>query len=167
MELAIKDKIFNVFIFGRQNTRAGEYGLGSYLKELANCMKFYNNVKLHFVYIESKIHKELTVDTENGITSIYVPAPLYTNPLHDKYYNIKLYAKRITDLMFDFVSGKENLIFQFNLSAEFFLAKEIKKRFNGKIIYVVHCFMWYFDFYGNEKKFKEWEENNLQKENTP
>jgi glycosyltransferase len=146
----------NVYIFHSPNARSSQYGIGTYLKELTKYLKYYNKFKFNFIYLEASNYKEISLIEQNGINCLYIPPPIESIANNNFSANKQLYSTRIANMLIKYISIKERIIFHFNLSADIFLAKELKLLFNCKIVYVVHSFQWYFDFNGNLKKFSNW-----------
>lgn len=99
-----------VYIFS-DGARASNYGIGTYLKQLINCLKDNMSVSLHIVLLGSDCD-EFTIDKSGIVPVIHIPnIPNIDNP---KVYG--LYGRNTAYVLADYittpVSGK--LIFHFN-----------------------------------------------------
>lgn len=139
----------NIFIFNNAS-RAAEYGIGTYIRQLTSCLQSLPDTKVSLVEMYTDT-KELSIsEDENGICHFLIPS-LDSSIENDTYCRIIFYflARNIN------ISGNDRIIFQFNYFQHYPLAMLLKSRYvDSRIWLTVHYMNWGFELKGNVKHLK-------------
>lgn len=131
-----------LYLFNNES-RAAQYGIGTYIRQMISCLKRKDVYLLNIVNIDSA-HKELQEEYNDGIRYINIPA------IHGIYRYSERYYKNIAFLLFQYIEEEAECIFHFNYIHHLLLAKRLKQRFrNSKIIVTIHYFNWCSTLQGN------------------
>lgn len=142
----------NLFIFGSRN-RAMRYGIGTYVSQLTAALIKYTETTVYIVNYYTVDYKEFSIQSiKPKLWDINIPAPVIGKRNEKNHHK---YASRIVDLLFDFISGKENVVFQLNYVDSVPIVKNLKSRFANPVISVVHSTWWQYYFSGNKRKLIE------------
>ena len=136
----------NLYILSNEHSRGSIYGIGTYLKELANALKD-STVNITVVYI----HNEQVFKTEetDGIKSWYIPSTLENACYLDNESRAKQYYRNITKLMQLYMPDTNRLVFHLNFNEHQLLADTLKETFDCKIVSAIHYLNWGFALFGN------------------
>lgn len=139
----------NIFIFNNAS-RAAEYGIGTYIKQLIGCLRSLPDTKVSLVEMYADT-KELSIsDDENGICHFLIPS-LDSSIENDTYCRIIFYflARNINP------DENDKLIFQFNYFQHFPLAILLKSQFvQSRLVLTVHYMNWCFELNGNIRRLR-------------
>lgn len=137
-----------VYIFN-SNSRAAAYGIGTYIAQLADCLKE-AEIEFGLVYIHAE-GDEVTVTEEGGYQLISIPGMSSSNPRGREYY-----ARNIAYLLKEFIPAEKGIeyIFHLNFMNSPALVSNLKKMFKCKIILVAHYSNWSFTLLGDNLKFQ-------------
>lgn len=134
-------------ILNNVSSRAAQYGIGTYIKELARVLK--NNPRIHLMYID--FHADTTeykqVTDVDGTRHYLIPTVSCIN----KYF----YYRNAAYYLIQNIPQKKNLIFHFNYFQMETLAIMLKEAFvDCRLVFTVHYFDWCFKLNGNLLVFK-------------
>lgn len=135
----------HVYIFD-SSARAANYGIGTYIKQLIDALKYtrYN------VTIVNIIHKDIEFEVLNKglIRYILIPAPI----INKNNLNFDGFEKSIPFIIYPYVDKNENNIFHFNYMGARSMAEYIRLIIGGSIVLTVHYTEWSFSLLGNRRK---------------
>lgn len=131
-------------------------GVDRYLEMYNEGINSYNNLKVHSVLLTNdKGCIFPRIEYKNGILSAIIPLPLNSNLLFmDTYWKSKV-MNVITEMLFPYLSKKQNLIFQYHNLFLSDLSIALKNKFGGKILTHLHCLPWKYSFNRNIKQFNK------------
>ena len=147
--------MYNLFIFKTNSIRGVNYGIGTYLNQLINCLMEYEDIFIYIVNYCSVLHKELCCYNKSPrLIEINIPSTILS-------YEVEIwknkYAARIIDIITVFINKANNVVFQVNYPAALQLVKQLKSRFHFPVISTVHLANWQIEFDGNKQQFiKYW-----------
>lgn len=119
-------------------------GARTYADQLVPWLKIEPDINVTTVFFESRYHNEFFYDTDMG--EIHIP------PIKKKGRDLNKYSKRCVDLFFQYIEGKENVVFHLNNNAQVKLAKEARLRCKAKIIYTLHFLVDYHSWLAYNNK---------------
>jgi hypothetical protein len=104
----------HIYLFN-ENSRAAVYGIGTYIRDLGDCLKEQEDISLHIVQLLSD-EKEYKVIESNGYKTHYFPSPyvLYTSKTPLYYRNVWYILSQHIQL-----SESDQLIFHLNYYQEY------------------------------------------------
>ena len=139
----------HIFLFN-ENSRAAVYGIGTYIRQLAECFKDRKDVRLHIIELQSGKKEMEIIELADCCTYYFPSTQLSCNKLPIYYRNVWYILKiRMCQL------ETSNLIFHLNYFQEYPLIKLIKNDYpNSKTIFTIHYFDWCFMLKGNSGYFK-------------
>lgn len=120
-------------------------GARTYTDELSLYFSKKNNVVVHQIFLNSIEHKELFIQNERNINSIYIPL-LLPEEYDRKYY------KYAALLLYSHLSHLSNVIFHANMPEQYYFAEEAKKLFNCSLVFTLHFLE---NFYSYMDKYPE------------
>lgn len=133
------------------SSRAANYGIGTYIRQLAGCLIQRPGLKVSFIEMASNVKEYTLEEDERGC--IHYRIPFMSNGMEsEKACRCSFYflARHIIS------DDKDGIVFQFNYFQHLDLAVLLKSRYiNSKIVFTVHYFGWCFELKGNKRKFKE------------
>lgn len=138
-----------------------QYGIGSYINELTNALLTYSDVKVVIVSYYSKAYKEYTIENiSSRYSKIHIPHPInFPIKKNDDY--DKKYAITIVNLLSNFISECQNVVFQLNLFDAYSILKNLKEKYSYTVISTVHFAVWQGLFNGNKYSYKHSEDEVL------
>jgi glycosyltransferase len=142
--------MINFYLFNNAS-RATDYGIGTYVKQLSNGIINIPEIKLSWVEMYANTKEFETKEDEHGIRHYLIP-PLQSNIENETYCRMTFYfiARNIAVEEFD------SLVFQFNYFQHYPLAVLLKGMYpESKIIYTVHYMNWCFELNGNIKRMQK------------
>lgn len=140
----------NIYIFNEINL-AAEYGIGTYVRELSNALK-YSNIKICIVNLNSD-KPQIKSEEIDGVFYLYFPSPIqWDKDLHAQW---DLYHRNIVYWFRLHIENERKLIFHLNYNQKIGLAIELKKAFDCRIVLTVHYLDWCFRLFGDLKRFRE------------
>lgn len=138
-------------------SRAAVYGIGTYIKQMAECiLNSQSQYELCFIDIYSEV-KEFTISKdEAGVIHYKIPSL----QSHCKAF---LYYRCILFWLNSYISQDESVIFHFNYSQHYDLIRMIKAKYKFcQVIYTIHYFNWCFALKGNLTQFRKSINNELK-----
>lgn len=135
-----------------EGSRAAAYGIGTYVRQMMECLQGLETVTLHVVNLSSD-EKESVVKNEKEVEMFYVPSipPVFSG------YN-KRYIRHAWFLIRQFIRTEKDdrLIFHLNYYQEYFLISCIREVYpDSRIFFTVHFQEWCFQIFGNTTYYKE------------
>jgi hypothetical protein len=139
-----------VFIFNNAS-RAANYGIGTYVRQLSDGLAAMPNIKVSFVEMYADTKEFAISEDERGMFHYRIPS-LSSNIESEVYCRSIFYliARNIE------VDKNDRLVFQFNYFQHRPLASMLKDRYPySRIILTVHYFDWCFELKGNITKMRK------------
>jgi glycosyltransferase len=140
----------HIYLFN-EGSRAAVYGIGTYIRELTDCLKDQEGVSLHIVQLFSD-EKEYKVIESKGYKTHYFPSldVLHSLKASLSYRNVwYILSEHIQ------VSESDQLIFHLNYYREYPLIELAKRKFPMcKVLFAIHYQNWCFKIKGNVSYFK-------------
>ena len=139
-----------VFIFNNAS-RAANYGIGTYVRQLSDGLAAMPNIKVSFVEMYADTKEFAISEDERGMFHYRIPS-LSSNIESEVYCRSIFYliARNIE------VDKNDRLVFQFNYFQHRPLASMLKDRYPySRIILTVHYFGWCFELKGNITKMRK------------
>ena len=133
-------------------SRASNYGVGTYLKQLLSCLSSLSDVQISMIDMDADTKEYTIKKDESGYTHYIIPRA-YGSAKYELYCKSVFYflAQRIK------IQSKDTLIFHFNFYHHYDIATRLKAYFpKSKIVLAVHYLSWCFDLKGNVTKFKNY-----------
>lgn len=134
------------------SSRASNYGVGTYLKQLLSCLSSVSDVQISMIDMDAD-NKEYSINKDElGYTHYIIPRA-YGSAKYEIYCRSVFYflARRIK------VHSKDTIIFHFNFYHHYDIAARLKAYIpKSKIVLVVHYLSWCFDLKGNVTNFKKY-----------
>jgi glycosyltransferase len=141
----------HIYIFN-EGSRAANYGIGTYIWQLTDCLKNVPDISLHVVQLYSS-EKEFRIVASAGFDTYYFPKVNYRGDRKRTIYyrNICIILSRYIKL-----ATSDSLIFHLNYRYEYPVIDILKKRYpQSKVIYSIHYQDWCFELKGNIMSFRE------------
>ena len=133
-------------------SRASEYGIGTYLRQMVKNLKHLDNSILVIVNSRSNCN-EFEIKEKDGYIIYNIPSPnVFIKSFDNKYYRNIAYI--IMSILPD--SSCNEILFCFNYIQEYYIFKEIKAKIASiKGIFTIHYQNWCFLINGNKSLFKK------------
>ena len=139
----------NIFIFNNASRAAG-YGIGTYIKQLAEGLSAMPETKVSLVEMYADTKEFAISDDKDGIRHYLIP-PLHSGTENETYCRVIFYflARNIDNV------GNDKIVFHFNYFQHYPLAVLLKAWYiNSCIVLTVHYMSWCFELNGNVKRMK-------------
>lgn len=128
-----------------------QYGMGTYINELAEALLIYTGIKIYIVTYHSIEFKEFSIEVlSDRYCKVNIPSPKL--PLSHNNNSEKKYASAVVNLLADVISKNEEIVFQMNYIDDFAVIKKLKEKYTHPVISVVHFSQWEQLFNGNKQK---------------
>lgn len=140
----------NIYIFNNASRAAG-YGIGTYIKQLAEGLSVMPETKVSLVEMYADTKEFAISDDKDGIRHYLIP-PLHSGTENETYCRIIFYflARNIDNV------GNDKIVFHFNYFQHYPLAVLLKSCFvNSCIVMTVHYMNWCFELNGNVRRMRE------------
>lgn len=137
-----------------EKSRASIYGIGTYMTQLIDSLKYKKDIQLHYVQLNAEV-EEVKIEYSDGLFYHSFPSLIAykSTPEHqEKYY------RNISFLLFHQISGTEydSLVFQMNYEYQFPIIRWLKFFFpDCLVLFTIHYQTWVFTLNGNTNLFKE------------
>ena len=154
----------NLYIF---NEKRAVYGVGTYIRELTDLLS-HNHVNINICVVHLMSDKpQIQTEEVDDIKHLYFPAPVTEQQRIDHNKLDELYFRNVVYLLQLYIVEKKHLIFHLNYNQSGKLAEDLKKKFDCRIVSVVHGFIWCSILSGNTTRFRKilTSENNNHKGN--
>ncbi|SEJ75819.1 Glycosyltransferase involved in cell wall bisynthesis [Dyadobacter sp. SG02] len=123
--------------------RTGNFGMGSHARYLMDYFSSCSGYDLILLRVDSKDIGSIDHRFEGNVEIIEIPQPenqiFFTD---DDSFIQKVYAKRISEIVFPILRGRKHLVFLCNSVVHYELAAELKRSLSGHLVYVHHNFTW-------------------------
>lgn len=132
-------------------SRAANYGIGTYITQLKDCLVRRNDIELSFIDMCAEV-KEYTVEQDSD-GRVHYKIPQIAQHLEDS-----LYCRNAFYFLSQHIHpvGAERFVFHFNYFQHYPLALRLKSYIPScHIVLSVHYFGWCFELKGNNIKFRE------------
>jgi len=149
----------NLYIFN-ESSRAAVFGIGTYIRELTAALRN-SHIKVFVVHLKSD-KPQIQTEEMDGISHLYFPDSEKTPRTTDFKKQNELYYRSVVYLLRLRIEDNRGLIFHLNYNQSDKLAEELKKKFDCRIIMVVHYSNWGFSIYDNLERLR-----NILKEGKP
>lgn len=139
----------NIFILNNASRAAG-YGIGTYIKQLAEGLSVMPETKVSLVEMYADTKEFAISDDKDGIRHYLIPS-LHSGTENETYCRVIFYflARNIDNVVND------KIVFHFNYFQHYPLAVLLKSCFvNSCIVMTVHYMNWCFELNGNVKRMK-------------
>lgn len=139
----------NIYIFNNASRAAG-YGIGTYIKQLAEGLSVMPETKVSLVEMYADTKEFAISDDKDGIRHYLIPS-LHSGTENETYCRVIFYflARNIDNV------GNDKIVFHFNYFQHYPLAVLLKSFFvNSCIVMTVHYMSWCFELNGNVKRMK-------------
>lgn len=139
----------NIYIFNNASRAAG-YGIGTYIKQLAEGLSAMPETKVSLVEMYADTKEFAISDDKDGIRHYLIPS-LHSGTENETYCRVIFYflARNIDNV------GNDKIVFHFNYFQHYPLAVLLKSCFvNSCIVMTVHYMSWCFELNGNVKRMK-------------
>lgn len=139
----------NIFIFNNASRAAG-YGIGTYIKQLAEGLSVMPETKVSLVEMYADTKEFAISDDKDGIRHYLIPS-LHSGTENETYCRVIFFflARNIDNV------GNDKIVFQFNYFQHYPLAVLLKAWYiNSCIVLTVHYMSWCFELNGNVKRMK-------------
>ena len=139
----------NIYIFNNASRAAG-YGIGTYIKQLAEGLSAMPETKVSLVEMYADTKEFAISDDKDGIRHYLIPS-LHSGTENETYCRVIFYflARNIDNV------GNDKIVFHFNYFQHYPLAVLLKSCFvNSCILMTVHYMNWCFELNGNVKRMK-------------
>lgn len=137
----------HLYLFN-ENTKASVYGIGTYIKQLTNCLLNRKDIYLHIVNLRCEIDEFEVVKTDSCCK--------YSFPNIDSAQSY--YYRNIWFVLNSYIKGVDSrlLVFHLNYFNSYPLVKYIRMEYPaGIIVFTIHYFTWCFKLNGNTSYFRE------------
>lgn len=141
-----------IYVFD-ENSRAGRYGIGTYIQQLQESIATYDNISLNIVRISANVD-EFKIEYLPNYNLFLIPNMVLK---FKTMMNVELYYRNISYLLYSYISSSSNdkLIFHLNYCQQYHLVSYLRKMFvDAKIIFTIHYQEWCFMLKGNVLKYK-------------
>lgn len=144
-------KDFNLYIVTIEG-RANEYGIGTYLNCLIDCIKNEHNICVTLVTFFCEKEKEIKIEEKKGFKHISIPN--VPNPNSPN--TIERYIRNGIYVLKTIIPDTENTIFHIHSTLYFnSITVWLKQLFQAKILLTLHYTEWSLDLLGNTKQLRQ------------
>lgn len=144
----------HIYLFS-SDSRAGDYGIGTYIRELAACIKSEQSVYLTLVELQST-EKEFSVVESKGVRTIKIPSPHLAPYWQLQRGKVEQYNLAVSCLLRSQIDENEDNVFHLNYLQHDSLVQYLRKLYPScKIIFTIHYMGWCTLIKGDKAYFKE------------
>lgn len=132
----------HIYLFST-DSQAGDYGIGTYLRELKACLRFEPEITLTVVELQSA-EKEFSVVEMTGVRYIKVPSPIAHPYWQFQTKKMKTYNLAVCSLLKKYMNAEEENVFHLNYLQHDSLVQYLREMFPAcKIVFTIHYLNWY------------------------
>lgn len=132
----------HIYIFST-DSQAGDYGIGTYLRELKACLRSEPEITLTVVELQST-EKEFSVAEMAGVRYIKVPSPIAHPYWQFQTKKMKTYNLAVCSLLKKYMNAEEENVFHLNYLQHDSLVQYLREMFPAcKIVFTIHYLNWY------------------------
>lgn len=128
------------------------YGIGTYIKELIESI---GNDVIYLTVIHLHDEPVIKMEETDGIRYWHIPDTIETVPYLNYEAHYKQYYRNIIYLIQLYMPVAERLVFHINYAQDKSLAEILKKTFDCKLVFTIHCLSWSFSLSGNITQFRQ------------
>ncbi|WP_303010559.1 TIGR04157 family glycosyltransferase [uncultured Bacteroides sp.] len=144
----------HIYLFS-SDSRAGDYGIGTYIRELTECIKGERDVRLSLVELQS-IEKEFSIVESEGIRTIKIPSPRLVPYWQLQPGKMELYNLAVSCLLKSQIDKDEDNVFHLNYLQHDSLVPYLRKLYPScKIVFTIHYMGWLTLIKGDKACFKK------------
>lgn len=137
------------------DSRAGDYGIGTYLRELVACIRVEQQISLTVVELQST-EKEFSVVAIDGVRHIRVPSPNVSSYWLFQSKKMECYNLAVSCLLKSYVDLSEANVFHLNYLQHDSLIPHLRELSPScRIIFTIHYMGWCTLIKGDKTYFKE------------
>jgi glycosyltransferase len=140
----------HIYLFN-EGSRASVYGIGTYIRQLMECLKDEKDISLNIIQLFSD-EKEFKIVESEGYRTFYFPG-IHTSTSQ----KVARYYRNIWRLLSEYLylEVSDQLIFHMNYFSEYPLIELMKKDYSScKVLFTIHYQDWAFALKGNTSYFK-------------
>lgn len=131
----------HIYLFS-SDSRAGDYGIGTYIRELIECIKEERDVFLTLVELQS-MEKELSIVESEGMRTIKIPSPRLAPYWQLQPGKMEQYNLAVSCLLKSQIDTDEDNVFHLNYLQHDSLVSYLRKLCPScKIVYTIHYMGW-------------------------
>lgn len=132
-------------------SRAAVYGIGTYIKQMADCIQnSLSQYELFILDIDSDVKEFTVTKDEKGVIH-------YNIPSYKRRRNALPYYRYIMFLLSSYVRNSDHVIFHFNYCQHYELIRQVKAKYQFcRVLYTIHYFNWCFTLNGNLTRFRKY-----------
>ena len=134
-----------LYVFN-ETSRAGVYGIGTYISELVAALQNTENLHLNIIKLNDPC-KELEIETNDGVKYWKIPSTKHHTLEYEK--QSKRYYQSVVRILKQYAGKQDNVVAHFNYSQSLPLLKEMKTMFDCKTVAAVHYSQWGFVLHEN------------------
>lgn len=123
------------WILLKSKDRGSEFGVGTFIKNMAEGLLSNNNIILYIV--EMGESSSFNVVKENSTTIIKIPLQI-NRTLVDSITKQKKIALNCIRVLEQYIIRKRQVVVHMNFPFEFFLADQLREKYNAKLVYTQH-----------------------------
>ncbi|WP_291592642.1 TIGR04157 family glycosyltransferase [Bacteroides sp.] len=144
----------HIYLFS-SDSRAGNYGIGTYIRELTECIKGEQDVLLTLVELQS-MEKEFSIVETEGIRTIKIPAPCLAPYWQLQPEKMEQYNLAVSCLLKPQIDKDEDNVFHLNYLLHDSLVSYLRNLFPlCRIVFTIHYLGWLTLIKGDKACFKK------------
>ena len=144
----------HIYLF-YSDSRAGDYGIGTYIRELTACIKEEQGIYLTLVELQS-MEKEFSVVESEGMRTIKIPSPRLASYWQLQPKKMEQYNLAVSCLLKLLIDKEEDNVFHLNYLQHDSLVPYLREMFPlCKIVFTIHYMGWLTLIKGDEAYFKK------------
>lgn len=144
----------HIYLF-YSDSRAGDYGIGTYIRELTACIKEEQGIYLTLVELQS-MEKEFSVVESEGMRTIKIPSPRLASYWQLQPKKMEQYNLAVSCLLKLQIDKEEDNVFHLNYLQHDSLVPYLREMFPlCKIVFTIHYMGWLTLIKGDEAYFKK------------
>lgn len=120
-------------------SRGGQYGVGSFIKQLVDGLSNNANILLYVIDFGDKALDNVDIRKDKNVLFLRFPFEEKVNVLDSSKNQIKI-GRSIARILDQYILHDGEVIVHMNFLFQFFIARELKSFFNGKLIFTQHLF---------------------------
>lgn len=137
------------------DSRAGDYGIGTYIRELTACIKGEQGVCLTLVELQS-MEKEFLIIELGGMRTIKIPSPRLVPYWQLQPKKMEQYNLAVCCLLKPQINKEEDNVFHLNYLQHYSLVPYLRELFPlCKIVFTIHYMGWLTLIKGDETRFNK------------
>jgi glycosyltransferase involved in cell wall biosynthesis len=129
----------NWIILSLSSERGIQYGVGTFIKQLAAGLSENNDLFVYVLELEHSVGREFEIKNDKNITFFKIPIGEKVTEIDSKKNQEKI-GCALTSIVSQYIHNNEKTIIHMNFLFQYFLAKELKQYYNGIVIFTQHVF---------------------------